>query len=93
MHASFKEIPSQLLECLLQSKHLVVVLGMINGHCHIMVPLTPPKGAGVSQAAGIQPFRGSGGLLNASSHSGNVLDLFDKDTFQVRSRLVPVSSF
>lgn len=71
------------MECLLQSKHLVVVLGMNNCYCHIMVPLTPLKGAGVSKAAGIQHFRGSGGLLSVASHSGNVLDLFDKDTFQV----------
>ena len=91
MHASFKE--NHLAECLLGSKHLVVVLGMNNGHFHIMVPLTPLKGAGVSDAAGIQPFRGSGGLLSVSSHSGNVLDLFDKDTFQVQRQLLLVLSF
>jgi len=60
---------------------------MNNGHCHIMLLLTPLKGAGASKAAGIQPFRGSGGLLSDSSHSGNVLDLFDKDTFQVQRKL------
>jgi NAD-dependent SIR2 family protein deacetylase len=59
---------------------------------HNGTPLTPLKGAGVSKAAGIQPFRGSGGLLSVSTHSGEVLDLFDKDTFQVWRRLVLVLS-
>ena len=48
------------------------------------LPLTPLKGAGVSKAAGIQPFRGSGGLLSSASRSVNILELFDKNTFQVR---------
>jgi hypothetical protein len=91
MQAPFKD--KQLAECLLRSKHLVVVLGMNNGHCHVLLPLTPLKGAGVSNAAGIQPFRGSGGLLSVSSDSGNVLELFDKDTFEVWRRLILVLSF
>jgi NAD-dependent histone deacetylase SIR2 len=58
-----------------------------------MAPLTPLKGAGASKAAGIQPFRGSGGLLSVSSRSGNVLDLFDKDTFQVKRQFLLLLSF
>ena len=92
MHSSFKEI--DLVECLLKSKHLVVVLGMNNVYCQIIVLLTPLKGAGVSKTAGILPFRGKEGLLSfSSSHSANVLDLFDKDTFQVQKSVVLVFSF
>jgi NAD-dependent SIR2 family protein deacetylase len=59
-----------------------------------MVTSDQTKGAGVSVKAGIQPFRGAGGLLNASSHSKKALDdLFDKDTFEVQSQLVLVFTF
>jgi NAD-dependent SIR2 family protein deacetylase len=58
-----------------------------------MVASDQTKGAGVSVAAGIQPFRGAGGILNASSRSGNNLDLFDKDTFEVQNQLVLVFTF
>ena len=46
----------------------------------------------MSKAAGIPPFRGPGGLLTGSlpSKAGSLLDLFDKDTFQVPSQLVLV---
>jgi hypothetical protein len=79
--------PSQqttLASNLLASKHLVVVLGMGQ-----TIPLfnTPDfmKGAGVSQAAGIQPFRGAEGLFSQSPHNiRSVLNLFDKDTFEVK---------
>lgn len=54
--------------------------------------MTSQAGAGVSNAAGIQPFRGPGGLLTVtgslSSEAGNLLDPFDKDTFQVELQLV-----
>ena len=54
------------------------------------LPLTSQAGAGVSKAAGIQPFRGPGGLLTDSrpTKAGNLLDLFDTDTFQVEIQLV-----
>lgn len=93
MAARFKE--SQLTDILLRSKHLVVVLGKNNGPCHVMVPLTSTTGAGVSEAAGIQTFRGRGGLFSVSSpgHSGNILALFDKDTFQVLRQLALVLPF
>jgi NAD-dependent SIR2 family protein deacetylase len=47
--------------------------------------LTEVKGVGVSKAAGIQPFRGTEGLLSLSSKAGNILDLFEMDTFEVRA--------
>jgi NAD-dependent histone deacetylase SIR2 len=82
MSASLEE--NHLAERLLQSKHLVVVLGMVKGSFPLLwLPLTKVKGAGVSKAAGIQPFRGSEGLLSLSSKAENILDLFDKDTFEV----------
>jgi NAD-dependent SIR2 family protein deacetylase len=40
------------------------------------------EGAGVSQAARIQTFRGPEGLFSATSKK--VLELFQKDTFEVR---------
>jgi NAD-dependent SIR2 family protein deacetylase len=40
------------------------------------------EGAGVSQAAGIQTFRGPEGLFSPTSK--NILELFQKDTFEVR---------
>jgi NAD-dependent SIR2 family protein deacetylase len=42
------------------------------------------EGAGVSQAAGIQTFRGTEGLFSQRSKRGSVLELFQKDTFEVR---------
>lgn len=42
------------------------------------------KGAGVSQAAGIQPFRGITGLFGPLSVAGKQRDMFDNDTFTVR---------
>ena len=40
-------------------------------------------GAGVSEAAGIQTFRGPGGLFSEQGNKRDMLELFDKDTFQV----------
>ena len=42
------------------------------------------EGAGVSQAAGIQTFRGAGGLFSPMLKKGSILELFQKDTFEVR---------
>ena len=41
------------------------------------------EGAGVSQAAGIQTFRGPGGLFSTK----NILELFQKDTFEVKAAI------
>jgi hypothetical protein len=73
---------------LLQSKYLVVIIGM--KYFHLTAAFDSQAGAGVSKAAGMQPFRGPGGLLTGSrpSKSGNILDLFDKDTFQVKFHFV-----
>lgn len=86
MDASFNDIIFS--KHLLQSKHLVVVLGTKPVIAISRPPLTSQAGAGVSKAAGIPPFRGPGGLFNFSSKAGSMLDLFDKDTFQVRSQLM-----
>ena len=64
------------------SKHLVVVLGM--NFYLLSIPLTFMEGAGVSQAAGIQTFQGTGGLFSPRLNKGSVLELFQKDTFEVR---------
>jgi hypothetical protein len=85
MNLSFEDIG--LVERLLKSKHLVVVLGMKNVGFMQQLFLTPLKGAGVSKAAGIQSFRGTEGLLSVSSSKGSVLELFEKDTFQVGGQL------
>jgi len=91
MNLSFEDVG--LVECLLKSKHLVVVLGMKNVGSAQQPFLTPLKGAGVSKSAGIQPFRGTEGLLSVSSSAGSVLELFEKDTFQVRGQLAKVLPF
>jgi NAD-dependent SIR2 family protein deacetylase len=49
------------------------------------------EGAGVSQAAGIQTFRGPEGLFSHPSKKRSVLELFQKDAFEVR--LSSLSSF
>jgi NAD-dependent SIR2 family protein deacetylase len=49
------------------------------------------EGAGVSQAAGIQTFRGVEGLFIQPSKRGSVLELFQKDTFEARQLLLPLS--
>jgi NAD-dependent SIR2 family protein deacetylase len=45
------------------------------------------EGAGVSQAAGIQTFRGSEGLFTKPLKGGSVLELFQKDTFGVKATI------
>jgi hypothetical protein len=76
---------TMLSHSILESKYLVVLLGKKNKH------FFPPgeesdctEGAGVSQAAGIQTFRGSEGLFSQSSKRRSVLELFQSDTFEVR---------
>jgi replication fork clamp-binding protein CrfC len=69
---------------LLTSKYLVVVLGMKTINFHLFNTPDFMEGAGVSQAAGIQTFRGTEGLFSQTSKKGSVLELFQKDTFEVR---------
>jgi NAD-dependent SIR2 family protein deacetylase len=59
---------------------------------HILLFNTPDfiKGAGVSQAAGIQPFRGTDGLFSQSPNVRSVLDLFEKNTFEVGQSSLPL---
>jgi NAD-dependent SIR2 family protein deacetylase len=48
------------------------------------------EGAGISQDAGIQTFRGIEGLFSQPSKGGSVLELFQKNTFEVRQLLLPL---
>lgn len=76
-------VPSQeaLSHSILTSKHLIVVLGKKKINLYLVNTSYFMKGAGVSQGAGIQTFRGPIGLFG--SMSKNILELFDKNTFEV----------
>jgi NAD-dependent SIR2 family protein deacetylase len=82
-------VPSQktdLANSLLTSKYLVVVLGKKMQSISTSFNNSPDfmEGAGISQAAGIQTFRGPEGLFTQTSNKESVLELFHKDTFEVR---------
>jgi hypothetical protein len=82
MTATTQEI--DLAHSLLGSKYLVVVLGMKKNQFPSVSASDSLEGAGVSHAAGIQTFRGPEGLFSQPSQGRSVLELFQKDTFEVR---------
>lgn len=77
---------TDLAHSLLGSKYLVVVLGKKRKSSSVNAS-DFMEGAGVSQAAGIQTFRGTEGLFSQPLNKKSVLELFQKDTFEVRQPL------